>query len=105
MSDLRNKIGLMAEEWRDDCITKYERREPGEHPDTFADRIIELVRQSNLVSDGTFNEHEALIKAAKEAFDALPLEKQEEMLRQQAESYGRSCVRGDMTDEEWAKWS
>lgn len=45
-----------------------------------------------------------LLKAAKERFDAMTPEQQEEMLRQQAESYARSCVRGDMTDEEWVRW-
>lgn len=51
------------------------------------------------------NHLKELLKAAKEVFSALTPEDKEEMLRKQSASYVRSCKRGDMTDEEWARWN
>lgn len=46
-----------------------------------------------------------LLRAAKEAVERMTPAEREEMYRKQAESWARSCVRGDMTDEEWERWS
>lgn len=48
---------------------------------------------------------EELLSAAVAAYDRLTPEQKAEMLRQQGESWVRSCARGDMTDEEWKRWS
>lgn len=48
---------------------------------------------------------EELLAAAREAYERLTPEQKDEMLRQQRESWARSGVRGDMTDEEWERWS
>lgn len=54
------------------------------------------------MSDPTLEE---LLAAAIEAYERLTPEQKDEMLREQQESWVRSCVRGDMTDEEWERWS
>jgi hypothetical protein len=48
---------------------------------------------------------EDLLREAVEAYDRLSPEQKAEMLKEQQESWARSCVRGDMTDEEWDMWS
>lgn len=48
---------------------------------------------------------EELLRSARAAYERLTPEQKDEMLRQQEESWARSCVRGDMTDEEWERWS
>lgn len=48
---------------------------------------------------------EELLSAAVDAYERLTPEQKDEMQRQQQESWVRSCVRGDMTDEEWERWS
>lgn len=48
---------------------------------------------------------EELLRSARAAYERLTPEQKDEMQRQQQESWARSGVRGDMTNEEWERWS